>query len=87
MKVRIKVRPTGYVSIDGGPLSAWPKAGTVVELPDAIADDLIDSGRAEKVRVGKPEPISEKVETRPAPAADEEQRRRPGRPATKKQDD
>ena len=80
MKVRIKVQPTGYVSLDGGPLNVWPKVGAVVELPDAIADDLIGSGRAEKVRVGKAEPVSEPVETRPAPTADEEQR--PARRAT-----
>lgn len=73
MKMRIKVRPTGYVSLDGGPLVAWPPVGTVVDLPDTIADDLISSGRAEKVRIAKAEPI-EKVETRPAANADEERR-------------
>lgn len=84
MKVRIKVQPTGYVSIDGGPLSAWPKVGAVVELPDAIAEDLINSGRAEKVRVGKAEPISEQAETRPAQTASEEQRSRTPRQAARK---
>lgn len=74
MKVRIKVRPTGYVSLDGGPLNVWPKVGAVVELPDAIAEDLITSGNAERVRLAKAEPLSE-VETRPAPR--NEERRRP----------
>lgn len=79
MKVRIKVRPTGYVSLDGGPLNAWPKVGSVIELPDVIADDLISSGHAEKARVVKPDGDSEKVETRPASTASEEQRGpRPG---------
>lgn len=79
MKVRIKVRPTGYVSFDGGPLNAWPKAGAVVDLPDAIAEDLINSGRAEKARIAKAEPIGEKVETRPAASPNVEERpaRRP----------
>lgn len=80
MKVRMKIRPTGYVSLDGGPLNVWPKVGAVVELPDTVAEDLISSGHAEKARAAKAEPIGEeKVETRPASTADEEQRaaRRP----------
>ncbi|UXA19544.1 hypothetical protein [Mycobacterium sp. SMC-4] len=82
MKVRIKVRPTGYVSLDGGPLTAWPPVGTVVDLPEAMAEDLVNGGRAEKVRVGRAEPISETVETRPAQTADEEQRAK--RPTARK---
>jgi len=78
MKVRIKDRPTGYISLNGGPLSVWPEVGTVVDLPEVVAEDLIEGGRAEKVRLGKAEPIPEVVETRPAPTADEEQRPRPG---------
>lgn len=95
MKVRLKVQPTGYISIDGGPLAAWPKAGSVVELPDVVAEDLIKSGRAEKTRATKDdapeekrsgekseEKPEEKVETRPATTAGEE--RRPSRPAAAK---
>lgn len=87
MKVRIKVRPTGYVSFDGGPLAEWPAVGAVVNLPEVVAQDLIDAGRAEKVVMAKAEPVGEKVETRPAPTGNEEQRRRPGRPPANKQDD
>lgn len=79
MKVRIKVRPTGYVSLGGGPLQAWPKVGAVVELPDAVARGLVASGDAEIVRLGKvteqiataPAPV---VETRPAPPIEVEER-------------
>lgn len=86
MKVRIKVRPTGYVSLAGGPLNAWPKVGTVIDLPDEIAEDLIKGGNAEKAHgAAKAEPISEQAETRPAPTAGEE-RRGAGRPAAKKAD-
>lgn len=53
MKVRITVRPGGYISIGGRPLTAWPPAGSVVDLPDKVAEDLINAGRAEKV-VGRP---------------------------------
>jgi hypothetical protein len=84
MKVRIKIRPTGYISLDGGPLNVWPQVGTVVELPDTVAEDLIRGGQAEKVRLGKAESVSEPVETRPAPSADEEQRPAARRPAGKK---
>lgn len=88
MKVRIKVRPTGYISLNGGPLNVWPKVGAVVDLPKVVAEDLIKDGRAEKVMPAtKAEPIGETVETRPAPSGEEEQRRRPGRPPAKKQDD
>lgn len=85
MKVRIKVRPTGYVSFGGGPLNVWPKVGAVVDLPDEVAEDLIKAGNAEKVQgAAKAEPLAG-VETRPAPNADEE-RRPAGRPAVKKAD-
>jgi len=47
MKVRIKVRPNGYVSFGGGPISVWPKVGSVMELPRSIAEDLIAGGFAE----------------------------------------
>lgn len=78
MKVRIKQSPTGYISLDGGPLQQWPKAGSVVDLPQAIADDLIASGHAAKVLVAK---VTEEVEKRPASTSGQEQR---GRPAPKK---
>ncbi len=63
MKVRIKRQPTGYISIKGGPLQVWPAAGEVVDLPEVVAQDLVDSGAAEKVVVAK---ATSKVETRPA---------------------
>lgn len=74
MKVRIKHSPTGYISLDGGPLQAWPKAGSVVDLPQAIAEDLVASGHAAKVLVAK---VTEEVEKRPAPTHGQEQRNRP----------
>jgi len=86
MKVRIKDRPTGYISLNGGPLNVWPEVGAVVDLPDMVAEDMIDSGRAEKVRLAKAEPIAE-VETRPAPAAAEEQRRPTPKPAAPRKGD
>lgn len=71
MKVRIKRQPTGYISLAGGPLQAWPAKGAVVELPDTIAQDLIDADAAEKATVAK---ATEEIETRPAPKLDEEVR-------------
>ena len=86
MKVRIKVRPNGYVSFGGGPLSAWPKVGAVVDLPEDIAEDLIKAGNAEKAQgAAKAVPLAGQVETRPAVNADEE-RRPAGRPSAKKAD-
>lgn len=75
MKVRIKVRPTGYISLGGGPLQAWPKVGAIVDLPDAVAQGLLASGDAEPVRLAKvTERLATAVETRPAPVADMEER-------------
>lgn len=75
MKVRIKVRPTGYISLGGGPLQAWPKVGAIVDLPDAVAQGLVASGDAEAVRIAKvTEHLAVAVETRPAPVADVEER-------------
>lgn len=75
MKVRIKVQPTGYVSLDGGSLAAWPKVGTVVDLPDVIAEDLINAGNAEKAPIARADkPDKAQVEQRPAPTAQVEQR-------------
>ena len=70
MKVRIKVRPTGYVSLDGGPLTAWPPVGTVVDLPEAMAEDLVTGGRPDMGGGGRPQPISAPGDTRPAHTAD-----------------
>lgn len=49
MKVRITVRPVGYLSLAGDMLRPWPKVGEVIDLPDVVANDMIASGRAEKV--------------------------------------
>lgn len=72
MKVRIKQSPTGYLSINGGPLQSWPEAGAVVDLPQQIAEDLIAAGSAEKVTVAK---VTEEVEARPASVSDVETRK------------
>lgn len=63
MTVRITVRPTGCVSIDGGPLSAWPRVGSVVDLPYAVAEGLIAGGFAETVtpEAGEPKTVRLKV--------------------------
>lgn len=53
MKVRMTRRPTGYVSFDDGPLKKWPEVGSVVDLPDVVADGLIAGGCAEKVLIAK----------------------------------
>lgn len=67
MKYRIKERPTGYYSVNGGPLVAWPAEGETVDLTPAQAEGMIRSGHIEAVV--EPEP-----ETRPAPTADVETR-------------
>lgn len=89
MKVRMKVRPTGYVSFAGGPMRSWPEVGAVLDVPDAVADDLITAGRAEKVLSAEVDPTAvgaePPVETRPAPTDDEERRvRRPTAAAARK---
>lgn len=48
VKVRIKRRPTGYISFGGGPLTEWPKVGEVVDLPPGVAEEMIASGFAEE---------------------------------------
>ncbi|WP_418003349.1 hypothetical protein ACNO8X_26075 [Mycobacterium sp. PDNC021] len=79
MKVRITKRPVGYISLDGHPLTAWPPAGQVVDLPDAVAEDLIKGGNAEKAhgpgrawrwpwQIPEPEPVADvlvRIKVRP----------------------
>ncbi|MGV0772039.1 hypothetical protein [Mycobacterium syngnathidarum] len=65
MKVRIKIRPRGYFSVDAGPLREWPPVGTVVDLPDATAQPMIDAGTLERVHLGKATPPAAKP--KPAP--------------------
>lgn len=69
MKYRIKERPTGYYSVNGGPLAAWPAEGETVDLTPAQAEGMIRSGHIEAIAKAEPE-----VETRPAPTADVETR-------------
>ena len=64
MKVRIIVQPSGC--LNG---SYWPAAGELIDLPDAVAEDMIAAGQVEKARAAAP-----KVETRPAPTAVVEKR-------------
>lgn len=76
MKVRMIEQPNGL--LNGEP---WPEAGSTADLPDVVAEDMIASGRAEKVApaakktaAAKPDPAekrpaaTDKVETRKAPA-------------------
>jgi hypothetical protein len=76
-------QPTGYISLNGGPLQEWPKRGDVIDLPDVMAEGMIASGNAKRVTKDADD---EKVETRPAPTAGVETRpdapvkRGPGRP-------
>jgi hypothetical protein len=66
MKARMKAHPSGLYN--GQP---WPEVGDVVDLPDHVAEGMIDAGHLE--RLGK-------VETRPAPD-DAETREAKPRPA------
>lgn len=61
LKVRIKVQPTGYISLAGGPLAEWPQAGAVVELPNRIAEGLIAGGFAEVAVDQSPKAVRLKV--------------------------
>lgn len=63
----MKVRPKGYYSIGGEPLQAWPPVGTILDLPDMVAKDLIGSDKAEKVLIGKPTPSAAKTQPAPPP--------------------
>jgi hypothetical protein len=84
MKVRIKVRPSGL--LNG---REWPEAGGVIDLPDAVAKGMIESGDAKALTKAEAEEKADespKVETRPANTDDAETRkdapvkRGPGRP-------
>lgn len=68
MKYRIKERPTGYYSVNGGPLQAWPAEGETVDLPSAQAEGMIRTGHLEAITAPP------KAETRPAPTPDAETR-------------
>lgn len=55
MKVRVKVRPSGLLNTQ-----EWPEVGGTVDLPDAVAESMIEAGSLEKVEKAA------KVEKRPA---------------------
>ena len=57
MKVKLTVAQTGL--INGQP---WPKVGAVVDLPDHVAQGMIDNGHAKRRVTGR----AKSVETRPA---------------------
>lgn len=73
MKYRIKERPTGYVSLDGGVLREWPPVGEVIDLPTDSAKGMVAAGmlepaaKPELAKVETPAPETAKVEKRPAP--------------------
>jgi hypothetical protein len=69
MKVRVKVQPLGLLN-----QQPWPEAGELVDLPDAVAEDMIRAGTVEAVKAEKP-----KAETRPAPKEDVETRKAPAK--------
>ena len=60
MKVTIAVRPSGC--INGEP---WPEVGEDIDLPDAIAKDMIDAGAVKAVKPAAKK-AADKVEKRPA---------------------
>lgn len=66
MKVRMVHQPTGYISLGGGPLREWPRAGETMDLPDGMAQTMIGAGNVAAVE--------DEVETRPAPTAGVETR-------------
>jgi len=61
MKVRIKVRPAGY--INGQP---WPEVGGFIDLPEVVADGMGDWVEPVKVET---RPSKSKVEKRVSPDA------------------
>jgi hypothetical protein len=73
VKVRIINRPSGL--ING---VEWPAVGETIDLPDVVGQGMLASGDVEKAdakkAAAKPEPGE--VETRPAPAAGAETRKR-----------
>jgi hypothetical protein len=66
-KVRIIVRPTGL--ING---REWPEVGQTIDLPDAVADGMVEVGDVEVVAVKKA--AAKKVEKATAPEAKVEKR-------------
>lgn len=63
MKIKMLMRIAG--SRNG---VRWPEAGTVVDLPEGEANDLVSQGIAEVVKAEKRE--AAKAETRPAKRAE-----------------
>jgi hypothetical protein len=69
MKVRIKVQPSGLLNAE-----PWPEAGETIDLPDAVAEEMIASGAleaikekpAKKAAAKKAAEPADKVEKRPA---------------------
>lgn len=71
MKVRIIEQPTGL--LNG---AYWPAEGEVCDLPDAVAEVMIDAGHVEQVKAAKKAAPAKKAEKRPASAAKVEKRDR-----------
>jgi hypothetical protein len=68
MKVRVVVPQTGLLNAH-----PWPTVGEVVDLPPHVAESMLAVGHVEKV--------AGKVETRPAPDASVETRKRAAKKA------
>lgn len=73
-KVYIVVRPSGLYNG-----AEWPEVGEPIDVPDVVADDLVESGHAEKSKAAANKAVEEaeaepEVETRPAPVDGVEKR-------------
>ncbi len=58
-KVKIKIRPTGL--ING---REWPQVGESMDLPDAVAKDMVAAGHVEAAMVEKRPAPTDRVEKR-----------------------
>lgn len=84
MKVKVKVRPSGLVNGQ-----QWPEVGTVLDVPDHIAEGMIAAGHLARLKAeqeARPTPDLD-VETRPAvkPRTAPAKKRRAATPPSRKE--
>jgi hypothetical protein len=76
MKARVKVQPSGLLSVEGKLGVPWPEVGETVDLPESVAKDMIAAGVLEEIKPAKKVAAKDKVEKRPASKAGVETRKK-----------
>ena len=69
-KVEVVTQPSGL--LNGRP---WPEVGESLELPDVVAESMVEAGWVKDVKPAAKTAAADKVEKRPAAKADTETRK------------